>query len=240
MTTHADPKLPDRFDLKRAIERAPMPTVAKDVLYALARKMDKGTLVIPLYRMPSLTTLAKHSGWSRRHVERALNYLELLRIVTRNRPSKIDAQTKHARTAYVVHLDPLLWLGTGSPKESKDAVAYGLGPPRRPPRAKKSSALGTGSLEAGDMVAHSQVLPDKPDKPDRQIAIVIDVLRNRTGKTVSAEWAAQTRDLILARPGAMGQRPEGYLRRILMLEEKARPMAADLAAAAISPGEEIK
>lgn len=219
MTTHLDPVLPGRFEIERAAERADMPTVAKDVIYALSRRMDAGGPVIPLRHMPSLTTLAAASGWSRRHVERALNYLEMAGVVDRRRPSVVDARTKHARTAYTVHHDPLVKLGTGSPQNSKDAQTLGLGPPRRQPRDKVSPDLGTPSHVARDTGAHVQTFPDQQTSPDPRAAMVIRVLADRTGKTVSLEWAEKTAALILARPTAAGQPPERYIRRVLMLDK---------------------
>lgn len=219
MTTHLDPVLPGRFEIERAAERADMPTVAKDVIYALSRRMDAGGPVIPLRHMPSLTTLAAAAGWSRRHVERALNYLEMAGVVDRRRPSVADARTKHARTAYTVHHDPLVKLGTGSPQNSKDAQSLGLGPPRRQPRDKVSPELGTGRRAARDTGAHVQTFPDHQTSPDPRAAMVIRVLADRTGKTVSLEWAEKTAALILARPTAAGQPPERYIRRVLMLDK---------------------
>lgn len=219
MTTSLDPVLPGRFEIERAAERADIPTVAKDVIYALSRRMDAGTPVIPLRHMPSLTTLAAASGWSRRHVERALNYLEMVGVVDRRRPTVVDARTKHARTAYTVHHDPLVKLGTGSPQNSRDAQSLGLGPPRRQPRDKVSPDLGTGSRVARDTVAHVQTFPDHQTSPDPGAAMVMRILAERTGRTVSAEWAAKTAALILARPTSAGRSPERFIRQVLILDK---------------------
>lgn len=210
-----EPKIPGRFEFEWAAERSPMPIVAKDIVYALARRIEAGTPIIPLQHMPSLTKLAKATGWSRRHVERALNYLELTGVVTRVRPSIHDAQTKHARTSYTIHHDYLLRLGTGSPKDSKDAQSLGLGPPRRPPRAKKSPGLETGSQAPRDTAAHSQISPELPDRPDQSdlVDLVIRELQKRTGSIVGREWAETTRDLLLARPGIVN--PRAYIIRTI-------------------------
>jgi hypothetical protein len=220
LTTHADPVIPGRFEIERAAERAAMPTIAKDVIYALCRRMDAGTPVIPLRHMPSLTTLAAATGWSRRHIERALNYLEAVDVVDRARPSVADARAKHARTAYTVHHDPLVKLGTGSPQESRDAWSLALRPGSPQAKDTASPDLGTGRRVARDTVAHVQTFPDHQTEPDPKTALVIRVLKDRTGRTVSAEWAAKTAALILARPAAAGQRPEAYIRRILMLDRQ--------------------
>jgi hypothetical protein len=219
LTTHLDPVLPGRFEIERAAERADMPTVAKDVIYALCRRMDAGTPVIPLRHMPSLTTLAAATGWSRRHVERALNYLETVDVLGRRRPSVVDARTKHARTAYTVHHDPLVKLGTSSPQISKDAWTLALGSRNPQPKDGQSPELGSGRRGARDTAAHVQTFPDHQTSPDPRAAMVMRVLADRTGKTVSLEWAEQTAALILARPTSAGQRPEAFIRRTLMLDK---------------------
>jgi len=114
-------KPPDRYDVEWATEESPLPTVARDVLYALARRMVKGSTVIPLeHAAISLNNLSEITGWSKRQVQRALDYLEFKLILTRRRPSSYDARVNHARTSYVVHYEWLERLGTGSPKEAGD------------------------------------------------------------------------------------------------------------------------
>jgi hypothetical protein len=45
----------------------------------------------------------------------------------------------------------------------------------------------------------------------------------RTGQTISEGQAAAIRTLILARPGAQGQRPMAYIRRVLTLDTRQNP-----------------
>jgi hypothetical protein len=214
MPTRRDPdKLPDRYDVEWATEDSPLPTVARDVLYALARRMVKGSTVIPLeHATISLNKLSEISGWSKRHVQRALDYLELKRIVTRKRPSLHDARVNHARTSYVVHYEWLAKLGTGSPREAGDTKAHGLGPPRRKARAGQSQGLETGSQDPRDTVAHKSDQSDQSDQSE-EIALVIKHLAERTGVTVGAEWAARTVAEICSRPGIKNRR--AYLIRTL-------------------------
>jgi hypothetical protein len=187
------------------------------VLYALARRMAQGSTVIPLqHAQISLNQLAKASGWSKRHVQRALDYLEVRGIVTRRRPTLHDARVKQARTTYVVHYEPLAGLGTGSPKEAGDTTAYGLGPPRRKPRDKAAQGLETGSPDPRDTAAHESDLSDQPDQSE-EISLVIRHIAERTGVTVDRQWAAATRDLILARPGIVNRR--SYLIRTLATDK---------------------
>lgn len=213
------PPLPTRYEVERAAERSPLPTVARDVLYALARRMQQGSTLILLQHQPSLSTLAKAAGWSKRHVQRALDYLEVLGILIRSRPSQHDARVNHKRTAYTVRYPRLAELGTGSPKEAKDAQALGLGPVRRKPRDTSAEGLETGSPEARDTLPHVQDLSEPTDQTDPELVFIAGIISGRTGQPVSDELAAQIRKVILARPGAQGpQKPITYIRRVLALE----------------------
>lgn len=221
MTTRPEPQLPTRYDVEWATERSPLPTVARDVLYALSRRMQQGSTVIPLqYAAISLSALAAAAGWSKRHVQRALTYLEDRDVISRRRPTKHDARVNHARTAYTVHYDALIKLGTGSPKKAGDTVTYGLGPVRRKPRDRQSRGLETGSPAARDTVAHNQNLPEQPEQTDREIGLIVGLLKVRTGVTVTHEQAAETRRVLLARPGASDQPPMAYIRRILTQDKQ--------------------
>lgn len=197
-----------------------LPTVCKDVLYAFARRMEQGTTLIQAHRKTSLTDLAKVSGWSRRHVERALNYLELLDVVKRTRPRIDDARTKHAVTRYAVNYYRLLELGPQDHQIARDAVAHGLGPRRRKAKDTRTSELGTARPEAGDTMAHSSQGLQRPDQAEREIAMVIRVLHERTGMTVSRAWAIQTRELILARPANAHLPTTARIRRVLIMEKQ--------------------
>jgi hypothetical protein len=212
------PPLPTRYEVERAAERSPLPTVCRDVLYALARRMQQGSTLILLQHQPSLNTLAKAAGWSKRHVQRALDYLEALGTLTRARPSKHDARVNHKRTAYTVHYPRLAALGTGSPREAMAAQALGLGPVRRKPRDKEAEDLGTGGPEARDTAPPVQDSSEPTDHTDPELAFIAGIIGGRTGQPVSEELAGQIRKVILARPGAQGQKPITYLRRVLALE----------------------
>jgi len=215
----SDLQLPTRYDVEWAAERSPLPTVARDVLYALARRMQQGSTLIMPQHMPSLSSLAKSAGWSKRHVQRALDYLEKLGIVSRRRPSKHKARTEHARTMYTVHYPRLAELGTGSPKEAMDAQSLGLGPVRRKPRDTSAPDLGTGSPEARDTEAHGQNVSVHTDQSDPETVFIRQHLQDRTGRDVGEAQAAEIRALILARPGAQDQRPMAYIRRTLITDK---------------------
>jgi hypothetical protein len=216
-------KLPTRYDVEWAIEKSRLPTVARDVLFLLARRMDQGTTLIPGHRTPSLSKIAEASGWSRRHVLRGLNFLEAAKLITRTRPAPYDARVRHVRTRYTVHLDQLAGLETGSPAEARDSWSYGVGTPRRGAKATQAQGLGTAGPEARDSVAHTQNLPENPEPADTEITFIRGYVSERTGQTISEDQAAGIRAVILARPGAQGQRPMAYIRRVLTLDTRQNP-----------------
>lgn len=208
--------------MERATERSGLPKGARDVLFLLCRRMDQGGTYIPPQHSPSLNTIARLSGWSKRHIQRFLNLLEQLGLVIRTRPPIEQARKNHARTLYAINVPKLLQLARDrQAQEARDSTSTGLGTPQPKARDTTAAGLGTSGRGARDTTAHSQTLSDQPDHPDPEIVVIITVLRERTGTTVSAQWAAKTRDLILARPSAP-KRPGphiGYIRRALMLDK---------------------
>lgn len=185
------------------------------MLFLLCRRMEQGGTYIPLQHSPSLNTIARFSGWSKRHVQRALNELEQLELVIRTRPSKENAQKHHARTGYAVNVPLLLQLARDkAAQEARDRQSPGLGTSSPKARDTASHGLETGRRGARDTMAHSQTLSVQPDHPDPEIALIQGLLAVRTGVHVSDEWAAKTRQLLLVRPGA-AERPAEYIRRTL-------------------------
>jgi DNA-binding transcriptional MocR family regulator len=219
MPPQSDPRLPTRYDVEWAIERSELPAAARDMLYLLARRMEQGSTLIPGQHSPSLSKIAQGSGWSRRHVLRALNYLEGLGLITRHRPTPHNARVYHQRTNYTVHLDKVTGLGTGSPAEASDAQSHGLRTARRKAKDTQSPELGTARPEARDSAAHSQNLPEPPDQPDPEIAFIRGQLHDRTGQVVSEDQAAGIRALILARPSAQGVPSMAFIRRAFAFEK---------------------
>lgn len=202
--------------MERYTERSGLPKGARDVLFLLARRMDQGSTVIPLQHSPSLSTIARHSGWSKRHVQRFLNLLEQAGLLYRNRPSPYEARARHARTAYTVNVQQLQELARDTQSQAaRDKVSLPLGTPGPGARDTGTPAQGTGSRAARDTVAHSQTLSDQPGQPDPEIALIVSLLKVRTGEAVSGEWADGVRQQLLGRPGADGQAPAAYIRRAL-------------------------
>ena len=209
---------PNRFNIERLVEVSPLPTVCRDALLMLARRMTAGTLVVPPEHSPSIGEIARKSGWSRRHAQRGLDYLELLGIISRYRPSQHDARVNHVHTKYVVHYQRLVDLGPGSAKKARDAQSMGLGPPRRKPRAKEQTGLGTGSPEAEDTLSPDQISPDQTDHTGRAVAFIRRHIAERTGYQLTEAEGRRIRAEMLARPGRGKQSELTYIRRVLALD----------------------
>lgn len=94
--------MPTRFDVERALENSGLPHSARDIGFALCRRMSQGSTEIPAEFSPSLTTLARVVGVHRRTIMRHLHILETGGWIIRNRPSQHEARTGHKTTHYTV------------------------------------------------------------------------------------------------------------------------------------------
>jgi hypothetical protein len=184
--------------------------------------MQQGTTLIPGQRSPSLSKMARASGWSKRHLQRGLTALEQAGLIIRHRPTKHDARVNHARTRYTVVYERLRELGTQRLQEAGDTASQPLGTQRPAAGDTMARGLGTARPEARDTTAQrGQNAETQPDaETDHELDLITGVLKTRTGVTVTADWAARTRDLILARPGAAGQSRTAYIRRALVADPR--------------------
>lgn len=201
-------RAPNRFDVERAIKKADsLPPIAAHLLLDLCTYMDQGSTTIPYKHGPSLTMLTRDSKWSRRTVIRYLAWLEHAGWLTRLRPTVAAARKEHKRTAYIVHVPE--WVIEAI--RARDSEFPGLGLPDAQARVPPTLELGQASAQAR---ARARLKPDQPDLSDQGLAdIVIAQMQERTGKTVTREWAAQTVQMILARPGIKS--PRAYLVRTI-------------------------
>lgn len=209
-------ELPDRFDVERAIEASKLPTCSRDILFLLARKMDQGGILIPGRFSPSLYRMASASGWSKRHIQRHLNRLERDRVIVRSRD-------KGRRTRYAVVWPTLAELGTQSPDDGEktgDTASPPLGTTGPRGRDTVAPQLGTRSRGTRDTVARSQISQHVPDpEPDPEVAMIRGLLEAKTGRAVTEEWAAATRDTIVAAAGAPktpGAARSAYIRKVIV------------------------
>ena len=212
--------IPTRYDAERAIEASGLPTCSRDILFALARRMDQGSVYIPDRFSPSLYRLSEVSGWSKRHIQRHLNSLESAQLISRRR-------RKGRRTAYAVHFPVLQALvGTRSPRENpeaRDTESPPLGTPRPDTWDTAAPELGTRGRRTRDTEAPSQTSQSEPDQdPDPEITMIRRLVEAKTKKLISAEWAAATRDMILRgadAPTDPGPPRSAYIRKIIVREK---------------------
>lgn len=211
---------PDRYDVERAIEASGLPTCSRDVLFALSRRMDQGGIFIPGRFNPSLARLSRVTGWSKRHIQRHLNKLENKQLVTRTR-------AKGRRTLYAINWPALAELGTQSPanpENTRDTESPPVGTQGPGTRDTATPELGTRGRETRDTAARSQTSQLSPDRePDPEITMIRRLLEARTGRQVTADWAASTRDMILAAadaPTEAGPARSSYIRKMIVREQQ--------------------
>lgn len=211
-----------RFEIERAAERSALPPPARDLVFALARRMDAKSERIPARWQPSLGRLAADTGWSRRTVIRHLSTLERSGWITRERGTRAFHATTHRTVRYQLALPgapPSLALATDS----------------HPPSAGATQELVTGGPRASDPVTHSQGSSDSQPSSDlvttteashELIRAARDELQ-RAGKRPTWADAGNAVRLVLA--GRAVRDPEQYLRAAL------RERPADFIAARAAP-----
>lgn len=213
-----DEKIPDRYDVERAVEASDLPTCSRDILFALARRMDQGSILIPGRFNPSLYRMSEVSGWSKRHIQRHLNKLEKAQLIARRR-------RKGTRTQYAINYPALL--GTRRPEkapETGDTESPPIGTAGPDSGDTGSRQLGTRGRRTGDTTAPGQISQYSPaPDPDPEITMIRRLVEARTGKQISAEWAGATRDTILAAadaPAMPGPPRSAYIRKVIIREKQ--------------------
>ncbi len=204
-----DDRLPNRFDIERAVEQSDLAPIGRHILLVLCGRMMQGSTVIPREHSPSLTKLAAGTGWDRRTVMRHLAMLEQAGWLIRHRPDPAKARREHARTNYTVLVPEL---GAAS-AQARDTGTRGLGAASAQARDTGTRGLGAGDPEARGAPPHSQISDQKTDQSGDLVDLVIKQLHERTGMTVTRQWAETTRDLLLARPGV--RNPRAYIIRTI-------------------------
>ena len=97
-----------RYDVERAVEDSGLPPVSRHIVLVLCTRMQQGSTVILPQHSPSLTRLARGTGWSRRTIQRYLNQLEDAKWIDRIRPPEELARTLWMTTLYVVRIPDTL------------------------------------------------------------------------------------------------------------------------------------
>jgi hypothetical protein len=208
----SDPeKLPDRYEVERAVEASSLAPIARHIILVLCSRMSQGSTLIPAQYSPSLTKFALGTGWDRRTIMRHLRDLEEAGCITRHRPPADKARREHARTNYTV------WLGAIKAL-ARDREAQALGADSAQARDAASPGLGAGRPGPRGAAPSNQTVSDHGTDRSGEITedlaeLVVKQLAERTGVTVTREWAEKTRDLLLARPGI--KNPRAYIIRTI-------------------------
>lgn len=214
MPPRNDPdRLPNRFDVERLVETSDLEPISRHIILVLCGRMMQGTTLIPPGVSPSLTRLARGTGWDRRTIMRHLNLLEAAGWLVRQRPDPHKARTEHARTSYTVLMPGL---GAGSPM-ARDGGTRGLGATSAQARGAANPGLGAANPGARGAVPHSQIRSDQRSDQSGENGDLADLvakqLLERTGTEVTREWAEQTATLLTARPGI--KNPRAYIIRTI-------------------------
>lgn len=210
MPPRTDERLPNRYDVERAVEASDLAPIGRHILLVLCGRMMQGSTLIPREHSPSLNRLAAGTGWDRRTIMRHLTELENAGWLIRHRPDPVKARTEHARTSYTVLMPGP---GTASTR-ARDTGTRGLGASPAQARDTVTRGLGTGDLGARGGAPRNQILSDqRTDQSEDLVDLVIKQMHARTGVTVTREWAETTRDLLIARPGVVN--PRAYIIRTI-------------------------
>ena len=193
--------MPTRFDIERAVLASDLPSISRHLIHVLCIRIDAETNTILAAYQPSLSDLARDIRRDRRTVMRYLNVAEQGGWIIRTRPTPDQARRLHRRTAYRIRIPD------GYP-QARDGMPPGLGTSSHRARDGMPPGLGAGSPEARGTA------PRRSSRSSgSSIDAIIKAICEKTGVTVTPEWAERVREQILgARDIA---HPEAYLRRAI-------------------------
>jgi hypothetical protein len=195
-----------RFEIERAVLASTLPPGCRHLVHVLCVRIDAQAGVILAAYQPSLAELARDTGRNKRTIQRYLNVLEHQGWITRQRPLPELARRLHARTRYAVRIpDDALQARGGTPP--------GLGTVRRAARGGTPPELGTGSPEARGTAPHRS--SGSSGSSAGQIEMIIKTICEKTGITITPEWAGRIREQILGARDNV-RHPEAYLRRAIL------------------------
>lgn len=212
-----------RYEIERAVQRAQMPGPSVAIMHVLCTRIHAESGIIPPGAQPSLNSLAAMAGYSRSTIVRHLGKLERTGWVTRVRPPAWLARTRHATTAYAMHV-PI-----GFPQARRRGEPA-LGAQRAEARTAEEQELGARDAEArAAALRNTEVSTEETKVIDRGAAgaaadddiqlrrelekAAADELRQLTGKTISNKAAAAAVRLVL--DGRKVRDPRAYLIKAL-------------------------
>lgn len=160
-------------------------------------------MILTAYQ-PSLTELARDTGRDRRSIMRYLAVLERRGWVVRARPPAELARRLHQRTQYAMQIPD-------SP-QARDTSPSGLGTGRPRASGTMPPGLGTASPQARGTAPHRSSVSSGSSAAE--VDAVIKAIWEKTGQTVTAEWAERVRAQVLGARDNV-RHPEAYLRRVI-------------------------
>lgn len=162
---------------------------------------DARTAVVPQAHTPSLTVICERTALDRATVQRHLNRLERAGWLRRCRPPVADARRLHARTGYHCQLPGLDAPGT----LPRCAVHLGLDAPDTP------------GLDAQCTSSQTDHQTDIRSA-DPLVALVVDLVREHTGKTISGRDAV--RGIAAKLDGRRPRNPVAYLTKVIATDPR--------------------
>lgn len=190
-----------RFDIERAVLASRLPPICRHLVHVLCVKIDAQTGTILSIYQPSLTDLARETGWSRRTVIRKLALLEKQGWIIRDRPPRELARAKHLRTRYTLLIP--------GPQPS-DSMLPGLGPGGPLPGARPPSGLVPPQPEARATAAPRSSGSSSSSELDDVIAAIAE----RDSVTVDYDWARRVLEQITG--ARQIKHPGRYARRVIL------------------------
>lgn len=148
----------------------------RHLVHVLCVRVDAQSGLIPSQWQPSLSELARDTGWDRRTVQRYLDGLEGAGWITRQRPTRHAARTTHARVQYAVHIGQRA-KGTESPG----------------PRGTRPSELGASTPKARGV---APLRSSRQNESATDLDSIIKAIQDKTGTTVTRDWAGRVADQV--------------------------------------------
>lgn len=226
----------DRFSFERHVQRARLTGPDTAILMMLARRIRRSLGAIPDSDQPSLSELARDTGYHRTTVCRHLRGLAAAGWVHRNVPPKWAQQQLHMTTSYTLlvpdgypqassraHLEQVARREMADRRERDGIEAPGSDPGSAP---APGAGAGRPPASSGRGYRSDQDKPGRQDRPESSSAgdddaglraelaqIARGELAELTGRQITLRQAAEAVRLVLE--GRDIKSPHAYLRRAL-------------------------
>ena len=192
-----------RFDIERAVLASKLPAICRHLVHVLCVKIDAQAGAILAVYQPSLSDLARETGWSRRTVIRKLARLEKEGWIIRDRPPPELARSRHLRTRYTILIPN---------PQARDSTLPGLAPGSPVPRDGTRPGLGPPEPEARDSAAPRSSVSSTSS--ESELDAIIETIKKRDGKTVDQVWARRVLEQITG--GRQIRDQAAYVRRVIL------------------------